>query len=83
MRSKKCGDAEGGETTSQAEGRSTENVDIAYAGTLDVICEEAMRIYVPMLSKINYPLWAMRMEVTLEANGLLEAVRVDLVNSIF
>ena len=83
MRSKKCGDAECGETTSQEEGRSTENVDIAYAGTLDVTCEEAMRISVPMLSKINYPLWAMRMEVTLEANGLLEVVRVDLVNSIF
>ena len=60
-----------GETTSQADGRSTVNVDIAYAGTPRVTGEAAISASVPMLSKLNYPLWAMRMEVILEAYGLL------------
>ena len=29
---------------------------------------------IPMLSKLNYPLWAMGMEVILEAYGLLGAI---------
>ena len=63
-----------GETTSQADGRSSVNVDIAYARTPRVTGEAAISASVPMLSKLNYPLWAMRMEVILEAYGLLGAI---------
>ena len=50
------------------------NVDIGYAGTPRVTGEAAISASVPMLSKLNYPLWAMRMEVILEAYGLLGAI---------
>ena len=63
-----------GETTSQADGRSSVNVDIAYAGTSRVIDEAAISASIPMLFKLNYPLWAVRIEVILEAYGLLGAI---------
>ena len=63
-----------GETTSQADGRSSVKLDIAYAGTPRVTGEAAISASVPMLPKLNYPLWAMRMEVILEAYGLLGAI---------
>ena len=63
-----------GETTSQADRGSSVNVDITYAGTPRVTGEAAISASVPMLSKLNYPLWAMRMEVILEAYGLLGAI---------
>ena len=63
-----------GETTSQADGRSYVNVDIAYARTLWVTGEAAISASVSMMSKLNYPLWAMRMEIILEAYGLLGAI---------
>ena len=62
-----------GEKTSQADERSSMNVDIAYAVTSRVTSETAISASVPMLSKLNYPLWAMRMEVILEAYGFLGA----------
>ena len=49
-----------GETTLQADGRSSVNVDIAYAGTPSVMGEAVISASAPMLSKLNYPLWAMR-----------------------
>ena len=64
-----------GETTLQANGRSSMNVDIACAGTPRVTGEAAISASVPMLSKLNYPLWAMRMEVILEAYGFLGAIK--------
>ena len=63
-----------GETTSQADRRSSVNVDIAYAGMPRVTCEAAISASIPIWSKLNYPLWAMRMEVILEAYGLLGAI---------
>ena len=63
-----------GETTSQAGGRSSVNVDIAYVGTPRVTGEAAISASVPMLSKLNYPMWAMRMEVILEAYSFLGAI---------
>ena len=63
-----------GETRLQADGRSSVNVDITYVGTPRVTGEAAISASVPMLSKLNYPLWAMRMEVILEAYGLLGAI---------
>ena len=63
-----------GETTSQADGRSSMNVDITYAGMLRVTGDAAISASIPMLSQLNYPLWAMRMEVLLEAYGLLGAI---------
>ena len=56
--------------TSQANGRPSTNVDIAYAETLRVMGEAAISASIPMLSKLNYLLWAMKMEVILEAYGL-------------
>ena len=63
-----------GETTSQADGRSSVNVDITYAGSPRVMGEAAISASIPMLSNLNYPLWAMRMEVIFEALGLLGAI---------
>ena len=63
-----------GEMTLQADGRSSVNVDIVYTGTPRVTGEAAISASVPMLSKINYPLWAMRMEVILEAYGFLGVI---------
>ena len=60
-----------GETISQVDGRSSVNVDIAYAGTPRVMGEAAIGASIPMLSKLTYPLRAMRMDVILEAYGLL------------
>ena len=62
------------ETTLQADRRSSVNVDITYAGMPRVTGEAAISASVSMLSKLNYPLWAMRMEVILEAYGLLGAI---------
>ena len=50
------------------------NVDIAYAGTPRVMGEAAISASIPIFSKLNYPLWAMRMEVILEAYGLLGVI---------
>ena len=69
-----------GETTSQADGRSSVIVDIAYTGTPRVTSEAAISASVPMLSKFNYPLWAMRMKVILEAYGLLGAIEDESVS---
>ena len=63
-----------GETTSQADGRPSMNVDITYSGTPRVTGEAAISASIPMLSKLNYLLWAMRMKVILEAYGLLGAI---------
>ena len=63
-----------GEMTSQADGRSSVNVDIAYARTPRVTGEAVISASILMFSKLNYPLWAMRMEVILEAYGLLGAI---------
>ena len=50
------------------------NVDITYVGTPRVTGGAAISASVPMLSKLNYPLWAMRMEVILEAYSLLGVI---------
>ena len=50
------------------------NVDIAYAWTPRVTGEAAINASNPMLFKLNYPLWAMRMEVILEAYDFLGAI---------
>ena len=63
-----------GETISRADGRSSVNVDIPYAGTLRLTSEAAISAFIPILSKLKYPLWAIRMEVILEAYGLLGAI---------
>ena len=46
-----------GEMTSQGDGRSFVNVDIAYAGTPRVTGEAAINASVPMMFKLNYPMW--------------------------
>ena len=69
------------EKISQADERSSVNVDIAYAGTSRVTGETAISASVPMLSKLNYPLWAMRMEVILEAYSLLGAIEDESVST--
>ena len=45
-----------GEMTSQADGRSSVNVEIAYAGTPRVTGEVAINASVPMMIKLNYPM---------------------------
>ena len=50
------------------------NVDIAYARTLKVTSEAAINDSILMLSKLKYPLWAMRMEVIFEAYSFLGPV---------
>ena len=69
------------EKISQADERSSVNVDIAYAGTSRVTGETTISASVPMLSKLNYPLWAMRMAVILEAYGLLGAIEDESVST--
>ena len=56
------------------------NMDIAYARMVRVTGEVAISASVPTLSKLNYPLWAMRMEVILEAYGLLGAIEDESVS---
>ena len=69
-----------GETTSQADRRSSMNVDMAYAGKPRVTGEATISASIPMMSKLNYPLWAMRMEVILEAYGFLGAIEDESVS---
>ena len=60
--------------TSEAETRSSINVRIAYIGSSRVTGEAVISASFPMLSKLNHPLCAIRMEVTLEAYSLLGAI---------
>ena len=69
-----------GETTSRADGRSSMNMDIADARTPNVTGEAAISTFVPMMSKLNYLLWAMRMEVILEAYIFLGAIEDESVS---
>ena len=69
-----------GKMTSQAHGRYYASVDIAYAGTPRITGEAAISASIPMLSKLNYTLWAMMMKVILEAHGLLRAIEDDSVS---
>ena len=41
--------------------------------------ESSITTNLPILSKLNYPLWSKRMQLHLEANGLWDAVRADAV----
>ena len=50
------------------------NVDIAYAGMPRIMGEAAISTSIPMFSKLNYHLWAMRMEVILEAYDFLGVI---------
>ena len=41
--------------------------------------ESSITVNLPILSKLNYPVWSKRMQLHLEANGLWDAVRADAV----